>query len=108
MAAFNWTIRQWEFISLRVDSADPKVDPEEVEEATVEMMEKDGWEYITTRDERGSTVAGFKKADGENPKKPRFPVWESYGPPSEIDTVSGIDRRAKMTDREKLGKRAKR
>jgi len=91
--------RQWEFARFRVDD-------EEAEEGTIKMMEEDGWEYLTTDLRHGAEWAVFKKFDGKAPLQARFPVWEFEGK-REAETASGIDRSAKMTDREKLGKKGR-
>jgi len=91
--------RQWEFARFRVDS-------EEVEAGTIEMMEADGWEYLTTDSRKGAEWAVFKKYDGKAPLQARFPVWEFEGK-REAETASGIDRSAKMTSKEKVGKRGR-
>lgn len=88
--------RKWEFARFRVDT-------EEAEAGTIEMMEEDGWEYLTTDSRHGAEWVVLKKYDGKAPLQARFPVWEFQGK-REAETASGIDRSAKMTDREKLGK----
>ncbi len=100
---FGWGVRQWEFVEFRIDE-DPAEDPDVVEEKTIESMEADGWEYIATRpDHMGAMAAVFKRPDGVTTKRPQFPVW-AFRQRREAETASGIDRSAKMTDAEKLGK----
>lgn len=102
----NWGrdgIREWEFIAFPVNS-------DEAEEGTIEQMEADGWEHVATVDDRNSTDPAwvfvvFKRRDGVTQKRPKFPVWQLQAG----DMRTARDKQGtKMTDRDKLGKRARR
>ena len=98
-----YAFRQWEFARYRVRS------PED-EDRTIDLAEADGWEYIATVNERSGDFVVLKRKDGVTKRNPRFPVWQWRGMREDegrIDSASGIDRSAKMTDAEKLGKRGR-
>jgi hypothetical protein len=96
--------RQWEFARFRVDS-------EEAEAGTIDMMEADGWEYLTTDSRNNSEWAVFKKYDGISDLQPKFPVWD-FGKRrrdafDEYQAGEKYDRTKKMTSKEKVGKRGR-